>query len=273
VSQRRPGGPAPSRADLSEQLVLRRVAGNVGTPRASNVGNVRRMLDRHPDYWFGVELDRDWTFEQVVAVMADRVGIDPDHARESGPDTIDPDRCIDALEAVADRLAEVAAARGSVLLATGHPTGLLAMYATIAAAMDASGCQMLTPAAESWVSVQELQRRIRYVGGVATLGTGGDLLHTHAPEPMRRIVTALATDGVVPDLVVADHGWAGAAGQAGLPTVGFADTNDPALFVAAAEGKLEVVVPLDDNVAPDAYDPLTAYVLRRLPAFAPTLGR
>jgi len=258
----------PSREELREHLVLHRIAGEVDTPRASNVGNVHKMLARDPDYWFGVDLDRRWTYEEVVAVVAQRAGIDPDHARESGRDSIDPDLCLDALDAAAERLAQVAAAGDPVLLATGHPTGLLEVYMTVAAALAAAGCAVLTPAAESWVSIQGTQRRIRYVGGVATVGTGGDLLHTHAPEPMHRMLAALAGDR--PALVIADHGWAGAAGQAGLATVGFADTNDPALFVAAALGKVDVVVPLDDNVAPAAYSPLTAYLLRRLTLFTPT---
>jgi hypothetical protein len=57
--------------------------------------------------------------------------------------------------------------------------------------------------------------------------------------------------------VIADHGWAGAAGEAGAHTVAFADCNDPGLFVGEAEGKIEVVVPLDDNVLPRYYAPLT----------------
>jgi len=260
----------PTREELREHLIRHRIAGDIATPRASNVGNVRKMLDRDPDYWFGVELDREWTYEQVVATVAERVGIDADHTRESGSDVIDPDLTLEALDAVADRLAKVADVGGSVLLATGHPTGLLEMYMTVATALTAAGCTVITPAAESWVSIPGTQRRIRYVGAVATIGTGGDLLHTHAPEPMARILEELRRTSSTPDLVVADHGWAGAAGQAGLATVGFADTNDPALFVAAAEGKVEVAVPLDDNVAPAHYVPLTAYVLRHLPAFAST---
>ena len=263
---------APSRGELREHLVRHRIAGDVGTPRASNVGNVRKMLDRDPDYWFGVELDHPWTYEDVVSTMAERVGIDDDHARESGPDVIDPDLCLDALDEMADRIARVAAERGPVLLATGHPTGLLELYMTVATVLSAAGCAVLTPAAESWVGVQGAQRRIRYVGGVATIGTGGDLLHTHASEPMARILRELSGTADRPALVIADHGWAGAAGQAGLPTVGFADTNDPALFVAAAEGKVEVVVPLDDNVAPASYVPLTAYLLRGLTPFTSTAG-
>jgi hypothetical protein len=65
----------------------------------------------------------------------------------------------------------------------------------------------------------------------------------------------------MPDLVIADHGFAGAAGRAGITTVGFADTNDPALFVGEAEGDVAVCVPLDDNVRPNLYRPLIAYLL------------
>ena len=42
----------------------------------------------------------------------------------------------------------------------------------------------------------------------------------------------------LPDLVVADHGWAGCAGQYGVDSVGYADCNDPALFLAEAEGNV-----------------------------------
>ena len=62
---------------------------------------------------------------------------------------------------------------------------------------------------------------------------------------------------------MADHGWAGAAGQAGITAVGFADCNDPALFVGEAEGLVAVAVPLDDNVPPHLYAPMTAYLLHR----------
>jgi hypothetical protein len=81
---------------------------------------------------------------------------------------------------------------------------------------------------------------------------------------MRAIISELTHVGeLLPDLVIADHGWAGAAGEAGIDVVGFADSNDPALFVAEAEEKALVVVPMDDNVSPDFYVPLTAYVLDR----------
>jgi len=252
---------APSREQLLEHVVATRVAGSVATPREGNLANIRKMLAREPEYWFGLELDRDWTFESVLDVLVRRVGIDADASRESGADRIEPERCADALDAMAGVLAQVADDRGTVLVATGHPTGLLVTMQQVAGALAAQGCTVLTPADGDWVAIGADHRRIRFLGGVATVGTGGDLTHTHAPEPMQAALAALDRR---PDLVVADHGWAGAAGQAGVRTVGFADTNDPALFVGAEEGKVEVVVPIDDNVLPRHYLPLASYLLRHL---------
>ena len=104
--------------------------------------------------------------------------------------------------------------------------------------------------------------RIRYLGNVAMLSNGADFLHTHAAEPMQ----ALLTEPPRPDLVIADHGWAGAAAEAGITTIGLADTNDPAMFVGAEEGKVTVAVPLDDNVPPAHYLPLAEHLVRRLPS-------
>ena len=108
---------------------------------------------------------------------------------------------------------------------------------------------------EAWG--RDRPRHVRAVNGVHVLASGGELLHTHEPEPMRALLAALDEP---PDLVVADHGWAGAAAEAGIDTLGMADCNDPALFVAEEEGKPIVTVPLDDNVPPQLYDPLSAYV-------------
>ena len=252
----------PDRDELRTHLVQSRIAGPVATPRASNIANITKMLDRKWDYWFGLELDRDWTAEQVLKVLADRVGLDPDIGRTTGADTIDPERTLEALVATADLVTAAATQRSRVFIATGHPTGVLSLHLAIAAALRSSGCDVLTPGEGAFVSAEHLPQRSRvaYLGDVAMLSNGADLLHTHAPEPMQ----VLLAGGLRPDLVVADHGWAGTAAQAGIATIGLADTNDPALFVGAEEGKVAVALPLDDNVSPSAYAPLAAYVLRRI---------
>jgi hypothetical protein len=84
-------------------------------------------------------------------------------------------------------------------------------------------------------------------------------LHTHDGDVMARIL-AEAT----PDLVLADHGFAGAAIERGIETISIADVNDPALLVARELGRTEVVIVMDDNVEPDAYWPCFQAIADRL---------
>jgi Phosphatase len=256
----------PTRAELRDHLVRTLIAGDVATPRQNNLLHFRRMAAGNPYYQFGLELEREWTFDDIFALMVKKCGIDPDPSHLYGDDTIDPDLTIDALEAMGARIGQAAERRETVLLATGHPSGLLPVYLAVARELDAHGCRVLMPAAGWSYEVETPQgrrsRHIRYIEGVAVLSGGGALHHTHDPHPMRAILEDLAANTALwPDLVIADHGWAGAAGQAGISTVGFADCNDPALFAGEAEGRIHAVVPLDDNVPPHYYTPLTVYLL------------
>jgi hypothetical protein len=261
-------GTPPSRQELREHLVRTLIAGEVATPRQNNLLHYRRMAAGNPHYLFGLNLKRPWSFDEILAMMAERCGVDPDPAHFYGDDTIDPDLTLDALEAMAARLAEAAENRASVLIATGHPTGLLPVHLAVGRALHARGCRVLTPA-NGWSYEVETatgprDRHIRYVDGVAMLAGGGSLHHTHDAAPMGAMLADLAAESSDwPDLAIADHGWAGAAGEAGIPTVGFADSNDPALFAGEVEGKIAAVVPLDDNVLPHHYTPMTAYLLAR----------
>lgn len=254
-----------TRDQLIRHLIESRIAGSVATRRESNLANFRLMAQRNPGYTFGLPLRGEWTFDDVLALMAARCGVAPDAMYDAGDDTIDPALTVERLEAMAGRLRGVAERKGRVLVATGHPTGLLVVHLEIARALRAAGCALLEPDA-GWQDVDRggkpHERHVRHVLGVAVASQGANLLHTHSPVPMRIMLDALASSGQEPpDLVVADHGYAGAAGAAGLPTVGFADCNDPALFAGEAEGDVAVCVPLDDNVAPQLYAPMTGYLL------------
>jgi len=259
---------APSRAQLLEYLSAARIAGPVATPREANLANFRLMAARDPDYLFGLEPRGTWTFDDVLALMARRCGVSPDPLYDSGADTIDAHLTVERLEAMAGHLRTAAATKSRVLLATGHPTGVLVVHLEIARALASAGCTLLTPPAR-WEhldpSGRPRERHVRSVLGVSVASQGANLLHTHSPVPMELMLRALADQGeadlALPDLVVADHGFAGAAGRAGIACVGFADSNDPALFVAEAEGDVAVCVPLDDNVMPDLYAPMTSFLL------------
>lgn len=251
---------------LRDYLVAHAIAGPVGTPRQDSLAKYRRMVAGDWQCLFGLTFARPWTLEDVLAEMARQCGVSGDPAVRQGPDFIDPERTIDELSAMAARLREVAAARGTVLLGTGHPAGLLAIHVVLSRRLRAAGCRVLTPAS-GWrgrplFDDVRVDGELRYWDRVAVISAFGGLAHTHAPAPMQAMLADLRRSGQpMPDLVIADHGFAGAAGEAGLRVVGFADCNDPALFVGAAEGRIDVSVPLDDNVSPDLYEPVTAFLL------------
>jgi Phosphatase len=252
--------------ELRQQLQDARIAGAVDTPRENNLE--KYAMFAHGLAWasFGLETSRTWSVDDVVALMARKVGVSADLDHRHGADRIDPDLTIDGLTRMAASLAAVAGPGHRVIVATGHPAGLFAVHLPLALALAASGTEILTPGM-GWsydlnTHKGQVSREIRYISGVAMVSTRGELNHTHSARPMQAMLADLAAAGAdPPDLVLADHGWAGAAGQAGITSVGFADSNDPALFVGEEEGKVRVAVPLDDNVEPHLYAPLTAFLL------------
>ena len=260
-------GAAPTRDELRDHLVAALIAGDVRTTREDNLLKFGLFAGRVPKAMFGLEPAGRWNLDDVLDLMVARVGVSPDRAHLRGADRIDPALTLDGLDRMAEHLARAGRDRSRVLLATGHPAGLLVVHMAVAAALRAAGATVLTPGAgfeyQTVTRWGKSDRHVRYVGDVAVVSSVGNLNHTHSPEPMRGILAALtATGEALPDLVVADHGWAGAAGQAGITSIGFADSNDPALFVGEAEGTVAVSVPLDDNVPPHRYAPMTAYLLR-----------
>lgn len=251
-----------------EHLVMHRIAGDVATRREDNLLKYGMFATRVPKAMFGLRPSGRWRLGDVLDLMARRCGVSPDPARLRGPDRIDPRLTLDALDRMAARLRAAARPGARVLVGTGHPAGLLPVHLAVAAALTAAGAEVLTPAAGWSYQVATRfgpsTREIRYVGGVAMVSDRGELKHSHSPRAMQQMLATLADAGEPPpDLVLGDHGWAGAAGQAGVEAVGFADSNDPALFVGEEEGAVAVTVPLDDNVAPHLYAPLTAYLLHR----------
>ncbi|SEG74625.1 Phosphatase [Nonomuraea solani] len=247
-----------SRDELREHLVHTRIAGDVATPRENNLDHFSSLANGDGYYALGLTFEQPWSYRDILALMAKSAGVVADPGHRWGQDTIDPDLTIDALDAMAERIAAVLSRPSPrILFATGHPTGLLAVHLPLAALCVERGARLLTPG-EGWTYAGSgfgRPRRIRYLQDIAMLDDRGGFVHTHDSAPMRHMLHEL--DGDLPDLVIADHGWAGAAGEAGAPTVAFADCNDPGLFLGEAEGKIEVVVPLDDNVLPRYYTPLT----------------
>ncbi|MCX4235926.1 phosphatase [Streptomyces ortus] len=260
---------------LRAHLLAVGLAGAVATSREVSLRSYRLFAARDPRVTIGLDPEGDWKQSDLIALMAEKCGVSADSRHTSGPDVIDPDRTLRALDAFAERLAEAARNRSSVLFGTGHPHRLLGFYAALADVLSAAGCTVLTPAHGNCVDITTRfglrTYNLDYVRGVALVrepgarGAGrGTGAHTHSPLPVRTALAAAAeAGGPLPDLVVGDHGWVCGAGQLGFEAIGLGDTDDPALFVGEAEGRVSVVVPLDDAVRSDYYRPLTRYVINR----------
>ncbi|MBH5336265.1 phosphatase [Streptomyces pactum] len=277
---REPGPPepdpaAPDRAGLRAHLLATRLAGTVATSREKSLRRHRLFAARDPRVLLGIEPVHDRTPAELLRLVAEACGVAPEPDRVSGPEMIDPDRTIEALDAFADRLRAAAAARAPVLVGTGHPHGLLEFYACLTAALSAAGCTVLTPAQGRSMDITTRfglrTHQLSYWRGVALVREtgarvpGGERgVHTHSPLPVRVALAAAAEAGTpLPRLVIGDHGWVCGAGQLGIEAIGPADADDPAPFVGQAEGRVSVVVPLDDSARSESYRPLTRYVLNR----------
>lgn len=260
---------------LRAHLLAARLAGPVATLREKSLRSYRLFAARDPRVLIGLDPEWTWGHGDLIALMADKCGVSADPQHTSGHDVIDPERTLEALDAFGERLGKAARDRVPVLLGTGHPHRLLGFYAALADALSAAGCTVLTPAQGRCVDITTRfglrTYNLDYVRGVAFvrkpgLGTAGcePGAHTHSPLPVRIALAAAAeAGGPLPELVIGDHGWVCGAGQLGFEAMGPADTDDPALFVGEAEGRVSVAVPLDDAVRSDYYRPLTRYVLNR----------
>ena len=250
---------------LGEHLVATRLAGAVATGARWSLDNCRRLVSGDPDYTFGLSDWRDASYHEVVeavrAAGGTRLGLD-----EEAPDDgyIDPAAALAGIRAHRDCLAEfVASGGGRVLVATGHPFALLPHYGALARALTDAGCTVLRPLEGQRDRLKNRDGRpcsIRYPDQVAALFYDGALQHTHRADYMEAMLDEVGGAAGV-DLVVADHGFAGAAVEAGVTTLSIADVNDPALPLAAARGRTDGVLLIDDGLDPTLFTPVTDAML------------
>src|SRR3990170_2168646 len=243
-------------------------ASAIARPEVSHaMDNVRRNIgllhEGDPDKLFGLTgLAEAMTPEAILELVGRASGFTPDPEWRTGPVPVDPDLVLDACEAVGDLLAEVVRTGGSVILATGHPTGLAHLYIEVGRLLRTRGVQVIQPyEAVSWREPGRHHHwEVRYLEGVAMLTDGASMKHTHSDEPIARMLAEQR-----PDLVFADHGFAGGAGGEGGPPGSVPPPTPPALLVAQAQGRTEIVIVMDDNVRPEDYWPCFQAIAARVP--------
>lgn len=254
-------------SQIADRLVASGVTGyHRSHDRANNLRKIGELAEGTPEATFGLSGTERYSAGEVLGFLAELTGCSPDIAECEGYDTIDPERTIAGLIAAGRTLGRAAQQGRLLLTATGHPTGLLEFYMHIVAAYRRAGGKILRLMEEERFPLgRSKHAEIRYTGGVGCLADWGSLRHTHSPAAME----VLLDEQPWPDLVLGDHGFAGAAIERGIPTVAVMDINDPALAIAHAEKRDVTIVPMDDNRPPGAYEPAWEVVVKALEKTAP----
>jgi hypothetical protein len=238
----------PDRDHLARRLLELGLAGETPNTPAANLRSIRQMRDGNVFYTFGIEAvtramaSGKYSEEALVELMARHCG------QPSGPEflatngRIAVEAAVAGLERGAQLIRRVIAAGGTVAFGTGHPGSLLNAYNRLADYLERQGCTIARTTPGATVGVDWV---LDFVGRVAVTSDTCGVLHGHSTRPMEQF---LAAYGKHVDLVIGDHGHAGAAINAGLATVALMDTNDPALAMAAHLSIDDlVVIPLYDN--------------------------
>ena len=239
----------PLISQYAHRLLVAGVAGtNTSHGAEDNLYKIELLLEGDADHTLGMEeLLGNADFEEVYEAVAYYTGHPPDKEETGGRGCIDPAHTAAGLVEAGERIRAVAEAGGSFVFATGHPGALLSYYLGLSRWVEELGGRALT--AQTRGRYKQRGAPLDWVGPVGALGDGASLWHTHSAEPMLDLLQELDTV----DLVVADHGFAGAAIATGIPTVAIMDTNDPALAVVARRGADLTVVPMDDNRPQNSY--------------------
>ena len=199
------------------------------------------------------------TLDHTMAAAALVFGWDGDGPRAR----IDPARTVDGFNAACMRVLEVARRGGRLAFATARPASLLGLHQALATAAAAVGGEVLD--AEQSPPLDASGRRLWWIDGVATVTDGESLLADYTVAAAEELLFMLPQ----PDLVVADHCFAGTAAGMGHEVVAFADLDAIALAVASWRGMAVRVVPLDERRAPQAYAPLLELLDEAVVAPAP----
>ncbi|HVE91765.1 MAG TPA: phosphatase [Actinomycetota bacterium] len=255
-------------AELAAALESSGVAGRIITPVHDVYRKARMLSEGRPSALMGLRHLLPVEMSEVMDALA-RLSGRP-FPREGNTDDlswVQPELVVEQAVKAGARLAQACVRGEKVLFGTGHPAGPIDLYMRLAKAMTLRGAEVLEFAEAEPFEMDEGLRRhhIRYVGRVACVCSGGDLVHCHQARPMEYLLDT----GPHPDLVVGDHGFAGAALARGAGAVAIVDTNDPALVLAWARGLPVCPILCDDNRTPISYLPLARFLVSRLPPLAP----
>lgn len=246
----------PLREEALRRIEETRVAGrDTRHNRTANLQAIRGLVKGEPHYTFGIKGVDRFSFDEVLDAIAAITKCSKDPSVTTGGGYISPTSTLKGLVEASNRIATVARRGGRFLLGTGHPGSMLVFYGELGDLIREWGGTILDPARGALVPPN---LDLEYIRDVAVTTDRCSLMHTHDSR-----AGDIMLDGVTRvDLVVADHGYAGAAINRGIPVVTVMDTNDPAVAVAKRLGADLTIVPMDDNRPLSCYRPIVDLIRR-----------
>jgi hypothetical protein len=239
---------------IERRLTRLRLSGpELSHSRANNVDAARRLADNDPYVTFGIRLVIDYVQlnhvdpQDALSMIAGITKCSQDVNHTEGRGYISPSSTIKGLKAMSAAITRVSREHGYVTFATGHPGSMIECYTELAQLVRELGGHVLDLAKGQLVFQGEDQDHVHVadsVNGIAILSDTCAALHSHDSRAMELMLNDARR---LPDLVIADHGFAGEAINRGLPTVAVMDTNDPGLAVAKKLGANVIIVPMNDN--------------------------
>jgi len=185
-------------------------------------------------------LKRQEILDKVIRVC----GISNEPEYLEGQDWVSIDAFKNGILPAVNIAGKIARESGTILMATGHPESLPPAYTYIGKCLVNEGAHLYNPSIYSIPSTKHNQW-LGSICGVTMVFKTTEVKHTHDDC---RLYEILLKEKVRPDLVIADHGMAGAAIRSGIPTIAIVDTNDIELIVASCTYPDRVFpVPLNDN--------------------------
>lgn len=240
--------PSATRRRLIDRLVELRICGDqLSHSREANLVAIDKLLALQPFYTLGihsvaaeVEAGR-LTKQEVLDLVCAYTKESTDLSLTKGPNTIDPDHCLDGLWEAAHVMRRVRDQRGTIVFGAGHSGSMINCYNRLAEYFRAHGCE--TPIAGGGTEVQK-DWYVDFIGVVGVVTDTCGIHHTHMTAAMAALLDNLPAP---PDLAICDHGFAGECINRKVMCVTPMDTNDPGFAVAKRLGEEFVLVPMNDN--------------------------
>ncbi len=229
-------------------LLSSKVTGEIRNHGAqTNLESLKRLQKSDPYVTFGITAvetaakNHAFTIPKLIEIASASLGITPDRFRQPGPGFIDTNLTAQRLNEMMEAIEDTIIHGGQIVLATSHPGSLLTYYLRLAQAIVARGGTLASTSAPVLIAPY---RWIDSVDGVHVLTDEGGLLHSHDSAGFEIFLSKLPQE---PELVIADHGYAGAAINRNIKTIAIHDVDDPGIPVAAYLGCDVLAIPMNDN--------------------------